>query len=750
MKNILKHKDVISLCIVLLSVFIFFYPFFLQKKLPIPADTVIGLYNPFRDLYAKDYPNGIPYKNFLVTDPVRQQYIWKKLSIDMYKKGELPIWNPYEMSGKPLLANFQSGVFYPLNVILFIQPFYISWSIYIIAQLILGGVFMYFYLRFLKISYAARIFGSITWIFSGFFISWLEWGNILHTALWLPLMLLSVSKLIESKRRRYEFIWFLILTVSSCTAFFAGHLQSFFYMFIFLFLYALSFWFIRPRNVKKLFALLTYFVIFITITSIQWVPTLQFIDLSGRSLDQTYKTLGWFIPYENLIQFLVPDFFGNPTTLNYYGVFNYGEFIGYTGIASVILVVLVIISRRDKKTLFFLMTLAVCVLLATRNVISELPFIFKIPFISTAQPTRLILLMCFSFAILGALGMDYFQKLKSKSKLFLSILFVGLLICLVSASTMLFKDLYPNANDILVSINNLKLPILLFIIFSGLLVLYTFSKSRIVKNTIIVLIIILATFDLLRFGWKYTPFVNDSYLFPETKITKFLKKDMSLFRIAGTDNQILPPNFATTYGIASIEGYDPLYLRNYAMVIAANERSDHSIAQPFGFNRIITPRNVDSELINFLNVKYVLSFNELNPLKFEKVLEEGKTKLYENKNVLPRAFFVTQVVSVPSSSQIAKKAYDADLQKTAFILGDKDSQEYSVGRVKIIKYSPNKIVIETENNGEGFLVMSDVYYPSFRAKIDSSEAKIEQVNNSFRGILIPKGSHVITLTGGLF
>ena len=37
--------------------FLFFSPFFLQSKLPIPADTIIGLYHPYRDLYAKDYPN---------------------------------------------------------------------------------------------------------------------------------------------------------------------------------------------------------------------------------------------------------------------------------------------------------------------------------------------------------------------------------------------------------------------------------------------------------------------------------------------------------------------------------------------------------------------------------------------------------------------------------------------------------------------------------------------------------------------
>src|SRR5258708_3636193 len=64
----------------------------------IAGDDIVGLYHPFRDLYAKDYPNGVSYKNFLITDPVRQQYPWKSLVMDLEKKFEFPLWNPYEFS----------------------------------------------------------------------------------------------------------------------------------------------------------------------------------------------------------------------------------------------------------------------------------------------------------------------------------------------------------------------------------------------------------------------------------------------------------------------------------------------------------------------------------------------------------------------------------------------------------------------------------------------------------------------------
>src|SRR3990167_289115 len=94
----------------LLSVFTVLF-FLFSKKSFIPSDTIVGLYHPFRDYFAKDYPRGIPFKNFLITDPVRQHYPWKNLAVSIIKRSQVPIWNPYTFAGYPLLANIQTGIF---------------------------------------------------------------------------------------------------------------------------------------------------------------------------------------------------------------------------------------------------------------------------------------------------------------------------------------------------------------------------------------------------------------------------------------------------------------------------------------------------------------------------------------------------------------------------------------------------------------------------------------------------------------
>jgi hypothetical protein len=168
-----------------------------------------------------------------VTDPVRQQYPWKNLAVSLQKQLQIPLWNPYEMAGTPLLANFQSSAYYPLNLLLYIFPFSISWSFFILIQPLLAGTFLYLYLRSLKLGEGGSLLGAIIFAYSGFSIAWLEWGVVLHTALWLPLILLAVDKGIIQKDNKWNALFIISLSVS----FFAGHLQTFFYIFLFMLFY---------------------------------------------------------------------------------------------------------------------------------------------------------------------------------------------------------------------------------------------------------------------------------------------------------------------------------------------------------------------------------------------------------------------------------------------------------------------------------------------------------------------------------
>lgn len=754
-------KKIMPVLLIVLVVVIFFWQFFIKGLLPIPADTIIGLYHPFRDLYAKDYPNGIPFKNFLITDPVRQLYPWRELAISIEKKLELPLWNPYNFSGTPLLANFQSAPFYVFNILFFVMPFVTAWSLIIFLGPFLGGIFLFFYLDNLKLSKWASVLGAITFSFSGFFVAWMEWATITHTALWLPLILLSIDKIVSSIKyqvlgikNRKLLMWSIIYVFSITSSFFAGHLQIFFYLFVFSWVYFFARWVQHGKIFKILFAFLIFNILFLILTSIQWFPTLQFISLSARSVDAlSLNNPSWFIPWQHLVQFVAPDFFGNPTTLNYWGVWNYGEFIGYIGIAGLVLSLFAIIFRRDKKTLFFGTALFVSLILSLPTFFAKIPFVFHVPFLETAQPTRLLFLADFSLSVLAALGFDYY--LRSKKRIFTPLILIGLVLVGLWVFALLGNGL--DSTNLSVVKNNLKFPTSIFALLAFVLFLSSFIKKGKRSTAIYIVIVAITVFDLFRFGWKFEPFTQKAYLFPSTATISFLQKNVGEFRIMSEDSRILPPNFSAIYRIQSIDGYDPLYLLRYGELIAASERDKPDIAPPFGFNRIITPKNYESKIIDLLGVKYILSLRDLSSPKLEKVFQEGETRVYENKDALPRAFFVEEVKVAESKNDVVEELFQNKFAPTNTAVVEKSlgvdtnpPSRWTKGTTTIVHYSENKIRIMTENSGTGFLVLTDSFYPTWKVKIDSRQENIYRTDYNFRGVIVPKGIRTVEFYNSLF
>jgi hypothetical protein len=779
------RKPQLLLFIFFSSLLVFYWQCLFLGKLPIPADTIVGLYHPFRDFYAKDYPNGIPFKNFLITDPVRQTYPWRFVSVALEKSGQLPLWNAYNAAGTPLLATIQSAPFYPLNIFLFLLPFSIGWSFLIFLQQLLAGIFLFYYLKNLKLHDYASFFGAFVYSFCGFFIAWLEWGTMGHVALWLPLILLCIDKIFLSLRetkkrdnpvafrvgllRRFTLLnerifWPLLFLLALTSSFFAGHLQIFFYLYLITAIYFLVRWFQQRRDghIFLLFLILNFS--FLIITFVQWFPTLQFILASARNVDQmNWHQEGWFIPWQHLIQFIAPDFFGNPRTLNYWGVWNYGEFVGYVGILPLITGLFALFYRYDKKTFFFGTVFFCSLIFSLPTFFAELPYIFHIPFLATSQPTRLIFLTDFSLSILAALGFDMVIRGYHKKKILYPFLVVGIvLLALWSFVFFGAKAFSLTQMNMDTAKHNLVFPTVLYglSLFFFLILLTSVSKRTKGKNIVIIILIFITFFDLLRFSDKFIPFTNKAYLFPSTNALTYVQQQKGVFRIMTTDSRILPPNFSLMYHLQSLDTYDPLYLKRYGEFISAMERNKPDIQPPFGFNRIINPHNINSRLIDLLGVQYVLSLSDINDSKFKKVYTEGQTKVYQNMEAFPRVFFVKKIIAVSSKEESIKKLFDnsLDLRNTAVVEEYPKNiflNNFVIGNATISQYSENKIVVQIENQEQGFLVLMDSFYPTWHAQICSQdnincrETMIYKTNFNFRGVIVPPGKKQIIFYNSL-
>ncbi len=148
----------------------------------------------------------------------------------------------------------------------------------------------------------------------------------------------------------------------------------------------------------------------------------------------------------------------------------------------------------------------------------------------------------------------------------------------------------------------------------------------------------------------------------------------------------------------------------------------------------------------------------LPPERWTKLARFDQVEVYENRNALPRAWFVDRVVVQNDDQNL--KAIRAGLmpdgspfdpQKTALLdRGQIDperlnGQDLHGAEVRIRYYQPLRIELETDRPREGLLVLSEVFDEGWKALIDGRPAEIERANYTLRGITVPAGAHRVEL-----
>jgi uncharacterized membrane protein YfhO len=151
-----------------------------------------------------------------------------------------------------------------------------------------------------------------------------------------------------------------------------------------------------------------------------------------------------------------------------------------------------------------------------------------------------------------------------------------------------------------------------------------------------------------------------------------------------------------------------------------------------------------------MNVRYVVANRDITSDGLPLVFEEDELKIFEMGDPFPRAWFVSQVEIVPEDGQaIARLADDNfDLRRSA-ILADALTvplSEASASTLSIIDFSPTHLKIEVEATGTHLLVLSQIYYPGWRASIDGLPAELVRVNVVQQGVIVLAGEHTVELS----
>lgn len=735
---------------------IFFYKSIVYGYVPFPGDLLVSEYNPWKsDSFLGYNPGSYPNKAQYF-DTLRQIYPWKTFVINSFKNSSLPLWNPYNFSGAPLLANIQSAVFYPFNILYFFVGQKLGWLMLVILEPLLASIFMYAFCRQIKLSIFGAFVSSIAFSYSLFMSVFLEYNTFFHVILWLPLILYVFEKLII----RVNVFYLLLFVAGIVFSLLGGHLQLSVLVFGFVVVY-IFFRLLNSKNIKKI----RYSILFIClltlglgISGIQLLPTFELIQFSSR-VPQSYEFLRSSLliqPYQ-LILFLIPDLFGNPATRNYLIQDTYPGNAVYIGLVSFVFALFSLrLIRRNYFVCFFFIISIILLLFLVRSPFSDFFYRFNIPLFSTSSPTNAIFLLSFSMSILAGFGIGSWQKTNKK-------LFPLIILTITGIFIVIWLFVLINGGKI--SMRNLLYSTIIFSIFGAIFLIGTFVQNR--KNVSAILLIGITLFDLFYFFQKFNPFVPSQLIFPSTHITTWLRNNAGVNRVWGYAAAAIEANFATEYSFFSPDGYDPLYPKSYGEFIQASRdgkinttftnfsRSDAVIAPGFGETDLAMNES-RLKVLDLLGVKYILdrkenaSSQKTFPLdRFLLVFKNDGWRVFENKKALPRAFLVSKYEIAKTSQEFEKIffAKNFDPSKTIILEEDLNLPAGKAGHqssIHTVSYTPNKVTFKTNADGARLLFLSDTYFLGWKAYVDTHETKVYKANYSFRAILVPSGSHKIT------
>lgn len=751
--------------LIIFVVLVFFYPVF-RNNIPFPGDLLVSEYNPWKsDTFLGYNPGSYPNKGQYF-DVIREIYPWKTLTIELFKSGQFPLWNPYNFSGSPLFANTQSQVLYPLSILYFVFSQNLAWTILIILQPLLTSFFTYLFTRKIGFSKTAAIFSALTFSFSSFLNIWLEFNTIGQVIIWLPLALLALENLLIKKSR----LWSLIFIFSLVSASFGGHIQVFGYEVMFIFVYALfrAFTVLSKQQRKKfLFYTGIMFLLAIGISSIQIVPTLELVKNAARSahtFSEMFEKI--LIQPHQLIMFFVPDFFGNPATRNYWLQDTYIGKMTSIGIVPLFFVFLSFAKWKNKLIRFFIITFLFSLIAISANPFTYFLYQFQIPFFSSSSPTLLTFLLCFSLSLLAGFGIDIFKKEKtlSKSTIFSLGFLIIVFLCLWISIFLLPRIIDTQwVDNLLISKRNLLYSTAVLCL-SIVVIIFAAYKKKLMEILIVVLLLIQLA-DAFKSFHKFNPFSPEQFMYPQNDVLTYLKDNSKIDRFYSFGSALIESNIATQYKIFSPEGIDPLYPKWYGEFAQSSKdgnietdfntltRSDVNIYP--GFNE---ENNKRINVLNLLGVKYIIDRKEnittqnvFNSNLYKKVYENNGWKIYENNAALPRFFLTSNYKTYSSPEEFSKIFFANNFTDYKTILLEKNLKQNlepldKTDKIELIDYKANSIKFTSNTKKTSLLFLSDTYYPGWIAEIDGKQTQIYKADYAFRAIVVPKGEHEISFT----
>jgi len=708
-------------------------------------------------------------------------------------EGRLPLWSPELGTGFPLLAQGEVGALYPFNLLLYaalpLVPAF-NWSVLLHAAL--AGAFTAMLARQIGAGRAGSLLAGVVFAFGGFFVVHVKHVAITATAVWAPLLLLLIERFARGGRA----IHVGCVALVTGTMLLAGHPQIAYYALLVAAGWACVLAVLRARRPDAdgtgrpgavvFGGGLAYAVLLgVLLAAPQLLPTRELNAVGPRSGGLTLEeATEWSYQWPHLVMFVSPRAFGEPGALEKRphldatgrpvvhpttgkplerlegfrqtedGKALYWETMGYVGILPLLLAAVCVVLGRNRRTVVMLAgLLVVCLLLAlgSNGGLFQL-FWHVVP------------------------GFKYF-RFQSRF-----LLFVDLSLALMAGVgwTMLATRLRRRTAPAVPSVA------------AAAVILVCFLDC------------------LLALGKHNPTVAADRWLAPPPSAQRIEREEAGRnepFRIAGNDRQrlvfknayfrargwqgdlapyeaarnVLGPNLSAIYGLDNLEIFYPLYPQWMGdatrLLSAPMDRRDPD-------PRARRQGSIHPGFASLFNVRYVLDAFDY-PMPGTRLLESypagasypagvilepplpgqkpSEVRLLENRGVFPRAFVVAgaRVVddlvvakdAIPGAVK-AMIADDFDPRREVVIVRQPGASaptgtpagERLIAPVEVVNYAPQEVRLRVDAPQSCWLVLSDTYYPGWRATVNGVETAIHRANVAVRAVRLERGVADVVFT----
>jgi hypothetical protein len=711
-------------------------------------------------------------RNLMYSSPTMDMtlgYFNTEFTFRQLHAGIFPLWCPNLMGGYPYFATFQTQILYPFAWVWYFFRITTATNIYFIFHLFLLGLGFLCWIWAKTKHPLSAFLGAMLITFGAYAPSLIYYGHTIPLAsvVWAPWILFCIDNYLNNRR---TLLWFLLTILVLSLQLAGGFPQHYFYTFLCVMIYALGILITNPviQTKRKIVLgsgiLLAYFYS-ILLLALQLAVSYDAVSATTRkhALPIGYLGLYSFSPY-SFITAIVPFFFGDNTTLHFWGPWTFPTSPCYYGIVALTFVLIYLFSLPSKyKGLyvgitFFFLVISLGFYLPTFALITKLPLFNTFRFSSRAIFYAQIFVIA-----MASLGLDHLLLVKINLQVFRSVFIfllstiIGLIIIGLIALSIIYKINVPFWEHIIITLGypfhsrwltlHPNFPIIaaqfsIFEISRALvfclicLILYLLSFRR---RIALLYMVVFSICEVLLFS------INIRVGFPveityKKQLRKFIEEhpgDQRFLKIPVNNwAQSLPPKLSS----GDINGFESFRLQRY----------DEFINYTLQRNLDTVPDLLSSTryhpLYRLLRCSYVF---------IDKRNKKGKmySKIFVKPGALPHLLLINQWKIIPQRNDVLKAISRSNFDPMHIVALETNPHfyraiaptQYPSPKVTLLGSSSNWLDIKATTSKKAILLVTDAYAKGWKVfpYKDSSQQKYDVMPADFivRGIPLSPGTH---------